>query len=290
MRIELHFQYTINDLRDALTPERRSKRRIKSSPRWQVITILVFAIPITCAGLYLNWTGRGPVTHSAEFLPPVRDLLFLLGASAAPALAVIGALSISLRRSARLLRRSRKPEEAAARPKVSFLLAAAFNAATALGTLLVLLPNATIPWEPPRVIAVLIGVGPWALAWIFLMVLNGVNRSRAVEIHWNMMPVLRRAKVLVLDDDEGHFMRDELSATTCRWPYFPRARETEMSLLLHDEEGRVHIIPKRAFADEVELARARGIIERHVKSVSFLPQRSGFPVVMMPQQATTTGD
>src|SRR5213595_1909820 len=104
MRIELHFRYTIDDVRDAVAPERRSKRALKSSPRWQVIKIWIVGIPVICTALYLAWSGKDAL-HTSELLPPVRDLLFLLGSSAAPALAVICAMLISLRRSARLLRR-----------------------------------------------------------------------------------------------------------------------------------------------------------------------------------------
>src|SRR5437660_1630821 len=144
MRIELQFQYTIDDVRDALKPEPRGSRGIRSSPRWQLIMVSILALPALTAVLVFGLSGA---MRNMELLPPVRDALFLLGSS------------------------------------------------------------------------------------------------------------------------------------------FLRARETDISLLLHDEEGRVHIIPKRAFADEIELARGRWMIEQHVKNVQFQPQRSAFPVVTASQSS-----
>jgi len=52
------------------------------------------------------------------------------------------------------------------------------------------------------------------------------------------------------------------------WTAFVRARETRDLFLLYINKNLAHVIPKRAFSGENELAEFRGLLRRHLKNVS----------------------
>jgi hypothetical protein len=285
MRVEVHFTYTIDDVRDAIEATAQvvaTRLRLKPTPPWQrwVGTAISFIIIGTMA--IIGWGNFG-FARDGERLPPVQDLVFLLAASVLPALTILLILlrvlitnQWSKTRATGATVRHSDPQRQTISARILGALLALVMAPIVLP---VIMPSMSVRWQPSRGVAVLIGVGPWLLNGVLLLLINRLNRRRAVEVQWNASPRWRRRKTMVFDDDVGLTVADESYTSVYRWPYFRRARETDKTLLLDDEESRIHILPKRAVRDEIELARVRAIVQNHIAESKFLPQLTAFPVV-----------
>jgi hypothetical protein len=287
VRVELQFTYKIDDVRDAVAATTQQARRsnLRPSPRWQRWAGLVLSLCVMTGAIIIGWSDLGPV-RSADRRPPVQDLVFLLAASVAPALVLI---LILLQMLVKVLRGSipttettiTKPRKLG--PTRPARIVSAIMGLLMAGMLLpVVMPTWSVPWQPSRGVAMLIGLGPWIVAWALLVMVNPLSRRRAIDVQWNAAPRWRRPKTMVIDDRIGITVADDLHTNIYRWPYYTRARETERALLLDDEESRIHILPKRALADEMELACVRAIIQNHVADATFLPQLTAFPVIAEP--------
>ena len=66
------------------------------------------------------------------------------------------------------------------------------------------------------------------------------------------------------------------SSSQYAWTYFQGFKETSNLFLLYPSSLIFHIIPKRAFSNEHELARFCGLLQNHVRAGIFLPRQDGF--------------
>jgi hypothetical protein len=304
MRIELHFTYTVDDLREATAPvtEDPTKRRAAAAPRKYVMGrgLIGWMLFVGLAvGLFvLLQRGQdagvrragGIVTQVAyERLPPVQDLSVLLASSLAPALIIalfVLLMAIALARAVRRPMAGSVQATARTSKVIGAIIGVAVFAVSMATMWLVGSSSATMPWRPTRMTAMAVGLAPWVVLFIFVWAIFAYARRRGVDRTFENVPGWRRPKVLVIDDDHGWSIADDTTSYLYRWPYFVSARETERLLMLHDEENRIHILPKRASADHVEIARARAMIQNHVAETKFFPQSGAFPVLPMHAQPT----
>ncbi|HTL28008.1 MAG TPA: YcxB family protein, partial [Tepidisphaeraceae bacterium] len=131
--------------------------------------------------------------------------------------------------------------------------------------------------DPANTSLILMAFVPWIVLLVAL-IFFGVAFSRgALKRQWNKKPSFQRHRTIELNDG-GVRNTDEMGDNFYKWPYFHRAWETTNELVLVDEVGLRHILPKRAFEAVGGLERARALIGTHIAETKFLTQPGGFPV------------
>src|SRR4051812_46647389 len=162
MRVELHFTYTIDDVRDAVdaTTQQAQRPTLRPSPRWQKWVGGVLSLCVITGILVIAWSELGLVRDD-DRSPPVQDLVFLLATSVAPALVL---LLILLQMIANVLRGSvPSTETTIAKPRKPgptrpAKIVGAMMTLLMIGMLLPgMMPTWSIPWQPSRGVAMLIG-------------------------------------------------------------------------------------------------------------------------------------
>jgi hypothetical protein len=152
-----------------------------------------------------------------------------------------------------------------------------------LGALIVLLLHSdyVLPISPTRPQRILLSGGPWALAIALLIVSGKLQRRRAALNQWKTSPGWERPKTAEIDVF-GYHVSDDVTRHHYAWPHFTRARETENLLILHAEDSRQHIIPKRAFANPAEIQQCRAMLQTFIGKTDFMVAPGGFEVIPTP--------
>jgi hypothetical protein len=187
-------------------------------------------------------------------------------ASAVLVLLTAGIVSVRLTRSARQeVRRRAGTVAAAAIVIVALLIWLGFSVGSD--------PPFQIEWEPSPIELMLLAAAPWVVVLVLLVLISRL----ALRWQWKSKASLRRPRTIRLDE-QGLHNHDDVTSMLYRWPYFRCAWETENLLVLDDENGLRHILPKRAFVEVGEVEVARSLIGTHVADSKFSVTLGGFPV------------
>lgn len=142
-------------------------------------------------------------------------------------------------------------------------------------------PGPPIVWRLTRPQLLLLEWGPWALNLVLLIVLGVLQRRWSARQQWLANPTWGRPKVIEIDEWSFR-LSDTVTRIELSWPGIVRAHETANLLVLHAESGLRYLIPKRAFADEADLFRARSLIQTAVPDNKLQASPVGFAVMAAP--------
>ena len=275
--MELHFTYTIDDLRDGLLEGRTRPWRRQARVLWimriaAVLSVLSFIAAVDVC-VYL-WQQTSPFT--GVNMPP-RDLwLAVLPALMPAALVWIATIRLLVKRLYNHLSGGKKLTRRNAR-LVRQLNTASIIVAVAIVTSVIAFPPAPTDWRIARPVLMLIGVAPWVLGLAAYLAVAKIWRNDPILTLWNKFPSLSRPKIARLSED-GCVTHDQLLTQFFKWGYFTSAFETAEVLVLAGE--RNVILPKRCFESLEQLESARAMIQNHVPNAKFNVEAGGFPVLL----------
>ena len=274
--MRLEFSYRIEDVREAvqtaLVPGSRKASKSRHLLGW-----FTFVLPAALWFVAVNLPRGAPEPQEG----PELDLLLVLMPAALPGVVLLVFLGWSFFKQIRLRPvASREPGARAVLPSptrgaavIGMIIGGLFiTAALWLTT-----PGPSILVHPSRPLMVRVAMYVSIAEMFILFAYAKLTARLAVRTQWNAKPTWRRAKVMTLDD-AGFSISDALSRTDYRWEYFSKARETENLLVLHAEDGLMHLIPKRAIR-EGELDAARALIQNGIPDSKFLVVPGGFAVL-----------
>jgi hypothetical protein len=278
MRVDIAFEYTIDDLREGLRAPEHARPLKRPTRFWNLFGWVLFTgLAVMFYILLDRQPGQQRIMGMSDWIaPPPVDLIVSLGPSYAAA-AMVGVLVLL----AVVLTRLRGKKAAISRQIASAVAAVTFLLVAGIAWAFLHFDQ-TPQWamaSPSRALLLAIAVAPWIVLFALMILLL----RRATAWQWKAKPSLRRRRHMILDND-GLENGDEVAVARYHWPYFTRAWETENLLVIVDENRNRQILPKRAFADAGEVGVARALIGSHVADSKFAVAPTGFPVAPLPVQ------
>jgi hypothetical protein len=263
--MQLRFTYTLEELAEAVVPPGTTARALQSPLKTMRDVALWLAVILLASLLYF-------VTRSvtAPQQPPV-DLVMALASAGLPTLLVV-ALLISVQ--AQTMRGSwqvRRRRITVMRHVASIIILSGM-----LLAVLAVLKGGPMIWHASRGAALLVTLMPGVIALFFLILAGRLLPRNQLLRQWES-GVFITPKTVELTSDSISFS-DSAGDLHCRWSFFQHARETRNLLLLIARDERIFFIPKRAFADPLEVAAAKAIIQTNIPQAEFLAPQSAFPV------------
>jgi hypothetical protein len=275
MRIE--FTYTMADLKEAAAPQNqpriilRRRRLIWRVAAWGLFTVVAIGLALLNE-LPLLRAPRPAATAAAQ------DLWTSILPSAVPAAWVLFmAASVGL-----LLGRHRADRRMRVARRAKFwpdqVLRLLPTAVTLPVVLVLFYPPAPVIWHPSRRAMMLVAAAPWPIVvailggWGYWLYLRSIRRT------WESTPTFGRGQIIDFGEI-GISHSDKVTELRYAWGYFLWARETSNLLLLGGEDGRLLIIPKRAFIAQEQLHQARSILYERISDCELEAPAAAFPVV-----------
>jgi hypothetical protein len=284
MRIE--FTYILDDLQEALVPERHAadpqayRRTTWVSLIGWIVAMFVFGL-IWFAERHVLVAGALSRAADPRTPNPPQSLTLEIFTTTLPASVVTLILGFSLwhtwSRS-----RWRKPGKSSSAQRSARTARTArifvLTVAVLIGLAVTLLPAWTfIAWHPSQGELIAIRSFPWLVSFGILLAFGVAQRHWLPRRQWFDNPGFARPRVVDLDDDGVRFA-DSVAVYEFKWPMFVRARETPNLLLLVSENKLQWIIPKRAFSSQAELENARALIQNMIPNTTFQTKPIGFPL------------
>ena len=278
--VEIEFDFTFDEFREGLSLRQSSKRSITIVRRivgllgWLVIVSALYALYVLSG--FLN--ERAGISSPASPKPQAANLWLALLPSALAVSAV--ALFLLLIKLVAII-----AKQMGSRAK-SFLIPARitvfvviyFGVRFAVGALV---DVAATPWSGTLLQATILASAPWAALLVLLTLHISALKQRQILKQWNTTLTYHRPRKVRIDS-EGMTVDDGISRLHYRWPFFKSALETPNLLVLIDEAGRRHMLPKCAFGDEHTSERTRSFIASNIRECRFTASPRGFPVQPMP--------
>jgi hypothetical protein len=139
----------------------------------------------------------------------------------------------------------------------------------------------SVTWHPSQAQLIMVRLAPWGVVIAMTFALGILQRRWAPRQQWFAQPSWRRPKTIEMDGN-GFQLSDPLMRTSLAWACFTRARETQNLLILTTQDGLNYLIPKRAFADPLDVDHCRALLQNVIPQTSFLVLPGGFAVLPKP--------
>lgn len=283
--MRLEFTYSFSDLKEALQPANASVRR--KPRRWRALGQALFAAFAMFWVMMFFAVGPGSNKPWPLAGKPI-DLLSDVFPSLVPAALFSALLVFAGWQSWRRSRFPPRPPGARRRPAGSRIVISVIFVLIVFSTIAFFERYEFLLWTPTRTERYLVSGGPWAVIVLLFAVFAIANHRWAIRAQWVGKPGWRRHKVVEIDA-MGYLAVDELTQFRYGWGYFIGARETENLLVLTAEDSQQHIVPKRAFADVVDLQRCKMLLQSVITHTSFWPaEPTGFEMIPTPALPLST--
>ena len=112
----------------------------------------------------------------------------------------------------------------------------------------------------------------WLMLLLYVSSMAAYNHSKSLPRHWLSRPDLHRHQTVDISA-AGVIFSDTVCRHDYQWPAFVKGEETRNLFLLFTSESIGLIVPKRAFASEVELDAMRNLMKLIPRD-----QSRGFPI------------